>query len=45
MQAFSDVEKCFFFSDFGGRAPNSESKKGFSMSERDRISSQINRFY
>ena len=42
---FSDVEKPFLFSDLAVKAAKSENKKGFSTSEKARISSWVDKFY
>ena len=44
-QPGSDVEKTFLFSDLAVKAAKSEKKKGFSMSEKARISSRVIKFY
>ena len=44
-RASSGVEKHFLFSDLAIKAAKSETKKGFSMSEKARISSRVNKFY
>ena len=41
IRAFSDVEKPFLFSDLVALTAKSENKKGFSMSEKARISSRF----
>ena len=43
--AFSDVKKSSFFSDLAVKAAKSENKKGFSTSEKARISSRVNKIY
>ena len=45
IRAFSDVEKPFLLSDFAVKAAKSENKKGFSTSEKARMSSMVNKFY
>ena len=42
VRAFSDVEKTFLFSDLAVLTTKSENKKGFSMSEKARISIRVN---
>ena len=47
IRAFSDVEKLFFplFSDLAVKAAKSTIKKGFSMSEKPRINSRVDKCY
>ena len=45
IQAFYDVENSFLFSTFAVKATKSKNKKGFSTSEKARISSRVNKSY